>query len=355
MLSKPKKNIILLGIILIVIVAILSVLVFKFKIFQGNKDSNNKSLHSIDKITNTIDNKSIKETPPKDENHQVKNNQTNKDKKADYIKKYKEADDRSRAAYNQEFLEQINTPQIDTTNTYRIYNNKCSVSYNHGKSWIDVPIALEDLCYVMDGNSYYNKLQNGSFTINPTKTIFTYGGTQKKPLSIIVSINKGKSWRKIVVDKNHKYKLSGRLKFVRFVSKTTGFIILTTERVMSTEAKAIFKTTNNGDSWSEVKIESNINSGRLYNATFINGKLGFLSMICGEKPSLYKTDNGGKTWSIIELPIKNYYIQPEIPYIENGKLYLKLSEEAYTESSKKALYISTDNGNSFKFTKEIAN
>ena len=124
---------------------------------------------------------------------------------------------------------------------------------------------------------------------------------------------------------------------------------------MSTEAKAIFKTTNNGDSWSEVKIESNINSGRLYNATFINGKLGFLSMICGEKPSLYKTDNGGKTWSIIELPIKNYYIQPEIPYIENGKLYLKLSEEAYTESSKKALYISTDNGNSFKFTKEIAN
>ena len=178
--------------------------ILKYEIIDKNKKIYYKVVDEYDEAKE-YKNDEFKEVEQKQEE------MTGMDKKTkeEYDKKYKEADDRSREAYNKEFMEQSSEPQVDNENTYRIYNDKCSISYNNGKKWSDVPVSLEELCYVVDGNSYYNKLQTGSFIINSEGTILTYGGTQKVPLSIIKSEDKGKTWKKIIVDKNHKVMLSG--------------------------------------------------------------------------------------------------------------------------------------------------
>jgi len=269
-----------------------------------------------------------------------------------YDKKYKASDEASKKAFNNEFIQQTKEPQLSAKNTYRIFNDLCSVSYDYGNNWVDVPILLEDLCHVMDGNSYLNKLQNGSYIISPERTIFTYGGTTDTTLSIIKSTDKGKTWENVQVDKEHKIIYSGRLKFISFVSEKVGYIVVTTERVMNTEAKSVFKTIDGGESWTEIKSETNINEHKLYQAAFLSEDLGFMSMVCNESPELYRTEDGGKTWSVIGISKTNFYIQPEIPYLENGKMYLLLNEGDSSENQK-AMYVSDDNGKSFKFEKEV--
>ncbi len=273
--------------------------------------------------------------------------------KEEYDKKYKAADDISRQAYDKEFTQQAKEPQLNAICTYRIYNDICSVSYDSGKGWADVPISLKELCSVMDGNSYFNKLQAGSYVISPERTILAYGGTKDTALSIIKSSDEGKTWKRIQVDKEHKFQISGRLKFISFVSEKVGYIVVTTERAVSTEAKAVFKTTDGGDSWTEIKSETNINIHKLYQASFLTENLGFMSMVCGDKPELFRTEDGGKTWNTIEIDMTSSYIQPEIPYLENGKMYLLLNEGDDSSNHKKALYVSDDNGKSFKYDKEV--
>jgi hypothetical protein len=270
-----------------------------------------------------------------------------------YDKKYKTADDVSREAYNKEFMQQAKEPRLNEINTYRIYNDICSISYDRGKNWTNVPIALEELCRVMDGNSYFNKLQNGSYVISPERTILTYGGTKNTALSIIKSSDKGKTWKKVQVDKDHKIIYSGRLKFISFASEKVGYIVVTTERAMNTEAKSVFKTIDGGDSWTEISPKTNINTHKLYKASFLSEKLGFMSMVCNEEPEIYRTEDGGETWSVIGIATMNSYKQPEIPYFDNGKMYLLVNEGDDSSNNKKALYVSGDNGKSFKFEKEV--
>lgn len=273
--------------------------------------------------------------------------------KEQYDKKYKEADAISKQAYNNEFMQQTKEIQIEAVNTYRIYNDICSISYDNGKNWADMPISLEELCRVSDGNSYYNKLQDGSYIISPERSILAFGGTKDTALSIIKSIDKGKTWKKITVDKEHEIIYSGRLKFISFPSEKVGYIVVTTQRAMSSEAKAVFKTVDGGESWTRVAVKSEINISRLYQASFLTEKIGFMSLVCSEQPRLFRTEDGGITWSTLEITLEKYYKQPEIPYIENGKMFLVITEGENGDGNKKAMFVSENNGKSFKFEKEV--
>ena len=271
----------------------------------------------------------------------------------EYDKKYTEADEKSNKEYYKDFIDESMLSQKYETNTYRIQDDNCSFSCNNGKTWINVPISLEELCKICDGHSNYNKLQDGSYIISPERTIFTYGGIKEIPLSIIKSEDGGKTWKTVKVDNENRYMYCGRLKFISFVSDKVGYIFVTTERVVAQEAKAIFKTIDGGNSWKEIKSNTDINSHMLSQAIFLTENLGFMSMVCNEKPEIYRTEDGGKTWDIIEIPMTNYYIQPEIPYLEDGKLCMLLNEGELGLTHKKALYVSNDNGKNFKFEKEI--
>lgn len=326
--------------------------VLKYKIINKNGKINYKVVDLYDS-NKKYEKDEFKEVEIKQEEiKQEESTGMDEETKKKYEEKYKEEDERSEQEYYEEFLDQSKGAQLNAKNTYRIYNDICSVSYDNGKNWIDIPIPLEKLCRIGDGNSYFNKLQDGSYIISPKRTILAYGQTRDTELYIIKSLDKGKTWKRVQVNKDNNL-CPGRLKFISFVSEKVGYIVVTTERVVSTEAKAIYKTIDGGDNWTEIKPRTNINIHKLYQASFLTEKLGFMSMVCGDKPELFRTEDGGKTWEVIEITMTNYYIQPEIPYFKNGKMYLLLNEGEDGFQNKKAVYISNDNGKSFKFEKEI--
>ncbi|MEH6943646.1 hypothetical protein [Bacillus sp. JJ722] len=80
--------------------------------------------------------------------------------------------------YEQEHLKEI--PFEQKQYTYKIENKKCFVSYDFGESWKEVPVPIEILAEVGDGNSHYNELQEGSYLIAPEKQPLYMEGQQKR-------------------------------------------------------------------------------------------------------------------------------------------------------------------------------
>jgi hypothetical protein len=325
--------------------------ILKYKV----EDENDKVFYTVTDVyepSNKEEKSSNNEAFSEEVINKIENNGIDKETQENYDEIYKEQDDISKEEYNEKFEIQTSGAQLSGKNTYRIYNDKCSISYDGGNNWVDIDMPIHDLTDVSDGNTYYNKLQEGSFIIDPKRTILTYGGTREIPLSLIKSTDSGKTWKKITIDKNHEVMYSGRLKFISFVNSKTGFIVVTTERVMGTEAKAIFKTTDGGNTWTKVDVKSDINHHKLYKASFLTEKIGFMSMEYTQYTEIYRTEDGGITWSTIDISNKDIenYIQAENVYLENDKFYLLLSEGLEVNSTKKAKFISNDNGKTFKFT-----
>jgi photosystem II stability/assembly factor-like uncharacterized protein len=263
--------------------------------------------------------------------------------------------------YESEYMVQTKEAKIASKNTYRIFGNTCSISNDNGKTWTKVPIAIEKLCKSADGNSYYNQLQNGSYILDEEKAIFVFGGTPETRLSIVKSMDGGKTWDTVAVEVGKPSIKYARVKFVSFPTKKVGYIVVTTEKNMNQEGKAIFKTTDGGNTFSQVKIKTNIQEHCLNKAVFLTEQLGFITMVGGEKPEIYRTEDGGKIWEIILIPEVSIngvqpFCQPEIPYLKEEKLYLLVGQGAdgdYEGGRCKAKFISKDEGKSFQYTNEI--
>lgn len=270
-------------------------------------------------------------------------------------------DKKSKEEYDEEFINQTPEAKIDSQYTYRIYDDKCFISNNYGKTWAEVLIPIEKLCKVSEGNTYYNSLQEGSYIIDKEKIIFVYGGNQETQLSIIRSDDGGQTWRTIKVDEDNKAVKYVGLKFISFPSKEVGYIVVSSERVMGSERKIIYKTCDGGESFSKVETITNINEHCLYNAVFLTENLGFMAMVCNDSPEIYRTDDGGLTWEIIQIPQVEVdgitpFIQPELVFKEEGKLYLLVGqgdEGDYKGGTCKIKFISEDDGKSFRYTDEI--
>ena len=262
------------------------------------------------------------------------------------LEQYNTSGQREIDEYEQEYMDEI--PYEEKKYTYKIENETCFVSYDYGETWIEVPVALETLATVGDGNSYYNKLQEGSYLISPEKTSFVYGGTHETGLMVIYTEDQGATWQTTEVDSQMQ---SVRVKFISFPTAEVGYIIAAGRRTMSQEGQVVYATSDGGETWNV--RGSGPSTWLLRSGGFVDQNVGFMSYpkVEGEETNFYRTEDGGKTFSPITLPIKEewqeVFIEPETPYEENGVLILLVGqgdEGDYQGGRVMAKYQSEDRG-----------
>ncbi len=277
------------------------------------------------------------------------------------LEKYNSSVQKDIDGYNMEYVAE--QPYEKTQYTYKIEDNVCYVSYDTGVTWKKVPVDVQSLCEVGDGNSYYNKLADRSYLITPEKTAIVYGGTGKNNLTMVYSDDMGNTWMSSQITDDID---SNRVKFCSFPTKDIGYVVASSGRAMSQEEQTIYVTKNGGKTWEVVGMAPS--TWLLYMAGFVDENVGFFSYISvdGEKTNFYKTKDGGKTFEEITLPKTEVtqngitltpFKQPEIPYLESGKLYLTVrqgSDGDYKGGKVSGRYVSDDMGNTWIFLEEIA-
>jgi len=243
--------------------------------------------------------------------------------------------------------------------SYTIIQNKCSVSYDNGVTWIEVPAALESLLDSSDEDSSRNTLQDGSYVILPKITAFVFGGTEKTKLSCIYSHDAGASWSTSVINNQIH---NARVRFCRFVSNTLGYVVVSFDKNEDGEKQSIFKTTDGGVTWN--KTGAGPSSSDLTDCCFLSNGRGFLcyDYVNGKRTNFYYTDDEGRSFAALTLPanknLDGVFNHPQAPYWEDNKLYLKISQDEssdYLGGKVKALYSSTDIGRTWHFERIVNN
>ncbi|MBC8570373.1 WD40/YVTN/BNR-like repeat-containing protein [Zongyangia hominis] len=241
------------------------------------------------------------------------------------LEQYQGGSQQEKDEYDHEYKQEL--PYERNQYTYKIQDGACSVSLDGGNGWQKIPLSLETLCEVGDGNAYYNRLQEGSFLITPEKTAFAYGGTVDTGLSVIYSEDQGKSWKTALVDEKMD---SVRVKFLSFPTPQTGFLVATGGRTMSQEGQVIYRTQDGGASWQ--RVGEGPRTSLLQSAGFVSETVGFLSYppIEGAEANLYRTEDAGQTFSPIQFPVKDewkeVFVAPTAPFMEDGKLVMLVGQ-----------------------------
>ncbi|AGK52364.1 WD40/YVTN/BNR-like repeat-containing protein [Bacillus sp. 1NLA3E] len=133
-----------------------------------------------------------------------------------------------------------------------------------------------------------------AFVRTPDWKAFENGGDTT--IKILKSIDKGKTWDTTSVLSPFP---SARLRLLGFTSEQNGYLILSGDRTMSSEANAILKTNDGGKTWVNAGTVQN-NYRLVTSGGFINNTLGFISfgtlneMDQPGRPSLYRTIDGGE-------------------------------------------------------------
>lgn len=153
-----------------------------------------------------------------------------------------------------------------------------------------------------------------------------------------------------------------------YVNTKSGYRLKEVDAAMGSFFYTLEHTYDGGNTW--VTINSDPFSGNLgvvSGIVFINKDLGFigLSKSGGSYAELYQTKDGGSSFEKvtlppIEVPLSNSQTQmpfdfPEMPYQENRKLMLLVNQgqDGDYNGGSKALYQSTDNGDSWEFVEEV--
>lgn len=252
----------------------------------------------------------------------------------------------------------------DENHRYQIVSGKLEVTYDNGEHWRKVPVDLEGL-FMGDYSGPKDVLIAGSYVISPDMTAFVKTPDWKAfenggdtTIKILKSTNKGKTWTTTSVPSPFP---SIRLRFLGFTSEQNGYLILSGDRTMSSEANAIIKTTDGGKSWINVgSVQGNyrlITSGG-----FINDQLGFISfgtlnvMDQPGRPSLYRSTDGGRNWAEVDVPIpaeyKGIFTVAGVPTFDGTQGTLLVNQGPsgdYQGGKVLARFISIDEGATWNF------
>jgi hypothetical protein len=203
-------------------------------------------------------------------------------------------------------------------------------------------------------NGSEQQLVDESYVITPEITAFVFN----KGLSVLVSKNKGKSWNEVLVSDQLPQL---RLRILGFTSNQDGYLIVTGDKTMSSEANFIFKTNDGGQSWKNGGSVDGIYH-LVTDGGFINDQLGFISfgeLRYEEKPpipNLYRTIDGGLNWEHVEIPIpeeyQGYFTVAEIPTFNRteGTLLVNQGQSGdYLGGKVMAKFTSIDQGKTWTF------
>lgn len=138
----------------------------------------------------------------------------------------------------------------------------------------------------------------------------------------------------------------------------TGYLLGAMERVVFQEACVLFKTTDGGITWEEIVMSENAaRHSYTVDFDFLTEQHGYLAIHTsyGSIPQLLRTEDGGKNWEAVQFDtIPNYFCQPYVPELRDGKMMLFVGMEEYGKmEGKKAYYESTDEGRSWNYKKQV--
>lgn len=252
----------------------------------------------------------------------------------------------------EEYRKKAGIVEPEQSNGYEIKDGKLRITYDNGQNWVVVPVVMEDL-FAGGYNGSNQELLDGSYVITPEKTAFVL----ENRLRVLISKDKGESWNEILVSDQLP---ELRMRILGFASEMDGYLIVTGDKTMSSEANFVFKTNDGGQSWYDVGSVDNYDL--VTDGGFIDDKLGFISF--GEihyegqppTPNLYRTTDGGVNWERIEVPIpeeyQGYFTVAEIPTFRGteGTLLVNQGQQGdYLGGKVLAKFTSQDHGKTWSF------
>lgn len=222
-----------------------------------------------------------------------------------YVSSIESPEDYGIAQYNQNLKDNVagNTESPTTASSatltgYELKSNTLSVTFNDGAKYTTVPVDCANL--PMADNST-TQLRDGSYMLSTYKAAFLYGGTtngsNKTPVTLIYSDDKGANWITCEVDKIY----DAAYYYVNFFDENNGVIVIGYAQNSSQEASRIYTTSDGGEDWTAVGSgpATNIIKG----VNFIEHDIGFFSYnyVDGMDSNLYVTRDAGKTFSKVML------------------------------------------------------
>lgn len=242
---------------------------------------------------------------------------------------------------------------------YSLENDQLNITFDKGVNWIQVPVEKDKL---FNGEYRGNKqtLIDNSFVLTKDRVAFLYQDIEKldeKKVSLIYSLNKGKTWEEAVIVEPFP---SIRFRKVDFLNDDFGYVIISGDRTMSQEFSTVFLTHDGGETWEET---GNSEETRLISdGGFIDENTGFLSFgtINPEEPEVYVTHDAGETWdqAVFHIPTKydKIFVSAEIPVKEDDHLTVFVNQGPngdYKGGKVKGKFVSKDNGETWDFAMEV--
>lgn len=152
-----------------------------------------------------------------------------------------------------------------------------------------------------------------------------------------------------------------------FINENLGYQLPVVDAALGSRFYALLQTQDGGDTWESVNSDPFLgHTGVSSGIKYIDEDLGFigLSHSGGSYAELYRTEDGGFTFEKIVIPevevslneseTYNPFDFPDMPYEENGKLYLFVGQgqDGDYNGGIKALYQSEDSGKTWEYLKE---
>ncbi|SHI95253.1 hypothetical protein SAMN02745163_01094 [Clostridium cavendishii DSM 21758] len=236
---------------------------------------------------------------------------------------------------------------------YYLEDNNTKITYDGGKTWVNVPIDRNALFERKELISR-SELQKGSYIITPENTSFVYGGNDKIPLSILISRDKGVNWSKQIVTK----RVTGNKQlFLGFTSSKDGYIVSTGKGLTGSEHTFIYTTNDGGVTWTNCdEFKINKNHIEIIGSAFSTDKIGFLCYKSEDKyPNIQYTVDKAETWQNLKLQVPSEYegklTEAMSPIFEGSKgtLVVKQNKDGGLGANKAGKFISEDYGLTWKF------
>lgn len=146
----------------------------------------------------------------------------------------------------------------------------------------------------------------------------------------------------------------------------TGYRMVVLDAALGSRMYGLLKSTDQGESWQVANRDPFGSTGMGIDFTFLDEEFGFATLMHngGDEAELYVTEDGGKSYEMAVLQgltvtledgyVYNPYDYPQMPYMEDGRLYLLCGQGAdgdYNggDGAALALFESTDHGHMFVF------